>query len=161
MISPNNYDQCHPRLCYVYQHDPLFLQFIVFSLQDDVSGTGTVVVRSPRGNQKSSMFNNQSSLVWLQISWAYKSTYFLLLHSSKWRLLCFFIQSSSTYASTEDTSISGTVVYRGQHDDSDSPRTLKSRLGLQQRTFSAALEDSEINLSEVNRLINFELFYCH
>ncbi|XP_075488806.1 uncharacterized protein LOC142527768 isoform X1 [Primulina tabacum] len=86
--------------------------------EDDVSGTGTVVVRSPRGNQISSMFSYQSSL------------------------------SSSTYDSTEDASISGTVVYRGQHDDSDSPRTPKSRLGLQERTFSAALEDSEINLAE-------------
>ncbi|XP_073287253.1 uncharacterized protein [Primulina huaijiensis] len=86
--------------------------------EDDVSGTGTVVVRSPRGKQMSSMFSNQSSL------------------------------SSSTYASTEDTSISGTVVYRGQHDELDSPRTPKSRLGLQERTFSAALEDSEINLAE-------------
>ncbi|XP_073123497.1 uncharacterized protein [Henckelia pumila] len=86
--------------------------------EDDASGTGTIIVRSPRGNQMSYMFSNQSSL------------------------------SSSTYASTEDTSISGTVVYRGQHDDSDSPRTPKSRLGLQERTFSAALEDSETNLSE-------------
>ncbi|KZV23239.1 serine/threonine-protein kinase sid1-like [Dorcoceras hygrometricum] len=89
-----------------------------YTEEDDVSGTGTVVVRSPRGNQMSSMFSNQSSM------------------------------SSSPYASTEDTSISGTVVYRGQHDDLDSPRTPKSRLGLQERTFKAALEDSDINLAE-------------
>ncbi|KAG8386344.1 hypothetical protein BUALT_Bualt03G0139100 [Buddleja alternifolia] len=60
--------------------------------------------------------------------------------------------SSSTYASAED-GINGTVVYRGQHDDSDSPRTSKSRLGLQERTFSAALEDSGINLAEAKAAI--------
>lgn len=58
-------------------------------------------------------------------------------------------QSSSTFASSEDASISGTFVYRGQHDDSDSPRTPKSRLGIQERTSSASLEDSAINLAEV------------
>ncbi|KAL8505795.1 hypothetical protein ACS0TY_016860 [Phlomoides rotata] len=91
--------------------------------EEDVSGTGTVVVRSPRGNQRPSQFSSQSST------------------------------SSSTYASAEDTSSSGTVVYRGQHDDSDSPRTPKSRLGLQERTSSAAPEDSEVNLSEAKAAI--------
>lgn len=68
-------------------------------------------------------------------------------------------QSSSTYASPEDTSSSGTIVYRGQHDDSDSPRTPKSRLGLQERSSSAAPEDSEVNLSEVGiLLINIAIF---
>lgn len=68
-------------------------------------------------------------------------------------------QYSSTYVSTEEASISGTVVYRGQNDDSDSPRTPKSRLGLQERTFSAALEDSELNLAEVGILfLNFSMF---
>ncbi|KAI3457434.1 hypothetical protein Pfo_014097 [Paulownia fortunei] len=90
---------------------------------EDISGTGTVVVRSPKGAQPSSLFSNQSSM------------------------------SSSTLTSAEDASISGTVVYRGQHDDSDSPRTTKSRLGLQERTFSAALEDSEINLAEAKAAI--------
>ncbi|KAI3466094.1 hypothetical protein Pfo_022757 [Paulownia fortunei] len=90
---------------------------------EDVSGTGTVIVRSPRGVQPSSQFSSQSSM------------------------------SSSTYASAEDVSISGTVVYRGQHDDSDSPRTPKSRLGLQERTSSAALEDSEVNLAEARAAI--------
>lgn len=92
--------------------------------EEDVSGTGTVIVRSPRGVPRSSQFSSQSSV------------------------------SSSKYASAEDSSISGTVVYRGQHDDSDSPRTPKSRLGLQERTFSAALEDSETNLAEAKAAIH-------
>ncbi|KAK6132794.1 hypothetical protein DH2020_033472 [Rehmannia glutinosa] len=92
---------------------------------EDVSGTGTVIIRSPRGVQPSSQFSSQSSM------------------------------SSSTHASAEDVSISGTVVYRGQPDDSDSPRTPKSRLGLQERTSSAAPEDSQLNLAEVvKHLIN-------
>ncbi|PIN15736.1 Serine/threonine protein kinase [Handroanthus impetiginosus] len=90
---------------------------------EDVSGTGTVVVRSPRGAQPASVFSSQSSM------------------------------SSSTLASAEDVGISGTVVYRGQHDDSGSPRTPKSRLGLQERTSSAAFEDSEINLAEAKAAI--------
>ncbi|XP_009596197.1 uncharacterized protein [Nicotiana tomentosiformis] len=87
-----------------------------------VSGTGTVVVRSPRGSprgfQSSSLFSDQSS------------------------------PSSSTLASFEDASSSGTVVYRGRHDDPDSPRTPKSRLGIQERSSSASLEDSTTNLAE-------------
>ncbi|XAR68315.1 Non-specific serine/threonine protein kinase [Bertholletia excelsa] len=55
--------------------------------------------------------------------------------------------SSSTYASLEDASTSGTVVYRGQLDDSDSPRTPKSRLGIPERSSSAS-EDSAMNLAE-------------
>ncbi|KAG6689323.1 hypothetical protein I3842_11G169000 [Carya illinoinensis] len=53
---------------------------------------------------------------------------------------------SGSYAAFEDTS--GTVVIRGQHDDSDSPRTPKSRLGIQEKTYTASLEDSAINLAE-------------
>lgn len=64
------------------------------------------------------------------------------------RLLLAF-QSSSVFTSVEDASIGGTVVYRGQHDDSDSPRTPKSRLGIQERTSNASVEDSSINLAEV------------
>ncbi|KAL6554221.1 hypothetical protein OROMI_019894 [Orobanche minor] len=90
---------------------------------EDVSGTGTVVIRSPRAARTSSPFSNQSFM------------------------------SSNTPASAEDTSISGTVVYRGQNEDSGSPRTAKSRLGLQERTFSAALEDSESNLAEAKAAI--------
>lgn len=87
------------------------------------SGTGTVVVRSPREVKSSSVYSDQSTL------------------------------SSSTFASSEDASISGTFVYRGQHDDSDSPRTPKSRLGIQERTSSASLEDSAINLAEAKAAI--------
>ncbi|KAL1567183.1 non-specific serine/threonine protein kinase [Salvia divinorum] len=91
---------------------------------EDASGTGTVIVRSPRGVPQSSQFSSQSSV------------------------------SSNKYTSAEDASISGTVVYRGQHDDSESPKTPKSRLGLQERTFSAALEDSETNLAEAKAAIH-------
>lgn len=96
-----------------------------YSREDEelsVSGTGTVVVRSPRGSprgiQSSSLFSDQSSM------------------------------SSSPLASFEDASSSGTIVYRGRHDDPDSPRTPKSRLGIQERSSSASLEDSTTNLAE-------------
>ncbi|XP_012457992.1 uncharacterized protein LOC105778775 isoform X1 [Gossypium raimondii] len=88
-----------------------------------VSGSGTVVVRSPRGSQSSALLNDPSSL------------------------------SSSTYASTEDASTFGTVVMRGQHDESDSPRTPRSRLGFQERTSSASVEDSASNLAEAKAAI--------
>lgn len=65
------------------------------------------------------------------------------------------VQSGSTYASFEDASPSGTVVFRSQHDDSDSPRTPKSRLGLQDRNSSASFEDSAANLAEVLFLLCF------
>lgn len=58
------------------------------------------------------------------------------------------------YSSLEDASPSGTVVIRGQHDESDSPRTPKSRLGMQERTSSASAEDSATNLAEVSFVIN-------
>ncbi|KAI9185641.1 hypothetical protein LWI28_009078 [Acer negundo] len=82
------------------------------------SGSGTVVIRSPKGSQSSSLFIDRST------------------------------QSTSSYASAEDVSISGTFVYRGQHDDLDSARTPRSRLGVQERTSSASLEDSAANLAE-------------
>lgn len=50
-------------------------------------------------------------------------------------------------APIEDASAYGTMVYRGQHNDLDSPRTPKSRLGIQERTSSAS-EDSVLNLAE-------------
>ncbi|XP_052179219.1 uncharacterized protein LOC127792656 isoform X2 [Diospyros lotus] len=83
---------------------------------EEVSMTGTVIVRSPRGGQSSSLFSDQS------------------------------VSSSSTFTSFEDASNSGTVVYRG-HDNSDSPRTPKSRLGIPERT-SSATEDSAMNLAQ-------------
>ncbi|XWS10997.1 hypothetical protein CRYUN_Cryun38cG0046000 [Craigia yunnanensis] len=88
-----------------------------------VSGSGTVVIRSPRGSQSSALFCDPSSL------------------------------SSSAYASFEDASTSGTVVFRGQHDDSDSPQTPRSRLGIQERTSSASVEDSAANLAEAKAAI--------
>nr|GME02701.1 germinal center kinase 1-like isoform X1 [Ipomoea batatas] len=56
--------------------------------------------------------------------------------------------SSSSFAAVEDASTSGTVVYRGRSDDTDSPRTPRSRLGIQERSSSTSLEDSETNLAE-------------
>ncbi|KAI9083563.1 hypothetical protein K1719_034505 [Acacia pycnantha] len=55
--------------------------------------------------------------------------------------------SSSSFLSLEDASTSGTIVFRGQHDDSDL-QTTRSRLGLQERTSNAFLEDSAANLAE-------------
>ncbi|KAJ6845303.1 serine/threonine-protein kinase 4-like isoform X1 [Iris pallida] len=83
-----------------------------------VSGTGTVVLRSPREAQVHSAFSNQST------------------------------KPVSRYTSSEDASISGTVVLRDKHDESDAARTSKSRLGSQEKTSSASLEDSAINLAE-------------
>ncbi|KAF9666756.1 hypothetical protein SADUNF_Sadunf16G0261800 [Salix dunnii] len=83
-----------------------------------VSGSGTVVIRTPKGSQSSALFRDQNNA------------------------------SSSTLTTFEDASTSGTVVFRGQHDDSDSPRTSKSRLGMQEKTSSASLEDSALNLAE-------------
>ncbi|KAG8637160.1 germinal center kinase 1 isoform X2 [Manihot esculenta] len=87
-----------------------------------VSGSGTVVIRTPKGSQSSNMFRDQSSL------------------------------SSSTVGSLEDASTSGTVVFRGQPDDSDSPWT-PSKMGIQERTSSASPEDSAVNLAEAKAAI--------
>ncbi|KAJ6752041.1 hypothetical protein OIU85_002461 [Salix viminalis] len=83
-----------------------------------VSGSGTVVIRTPKRSQPSALFRDQNNV------------------------------SSSTLTTFEDASTSGTVVYRGQHDESDSPRTSKSRLGMQEKTSSASLEDSALNLAK-------------
>uniref|UniRef100_A0A6N2NJ79 non-specific serine/threonine protein kinase n=1 Tax=Salix viminalis TaxID=40686 RepID=A0A6N2NJ79_SALVM len=83
-----------------------------------VSGSGTVVIRTPKRSQPSALFRDQNNT------------------------------SSSTLTTFEDASTSGTVVYRGQHDESDSPRTSKSRLGMQEKTSSASLEDSALNLAK-------------
>ncbi|KAL2472686.1 Protein kinase superfamily protein [Forsythia ovata] len=90
---------------------------------EEVSRTGTVVVRSPKGVHTSSPFSDRSSL------------------------------TTSTHIAFDDASLGGTVVYRGQHDDSDSPRTPESILGIQERTSSPAIEDSEINLAEAKAAI--------
>ncbi|QCD86900.1 hypothetical protein DEO72_LG3g1429 [Vigna unguiculata] len=62
-------------------------------------------------------------------------------------------RSSSSYASFEDVSTSGTVVLRNQHDDSDSPQTPRSRLGLNSRNSNASFEDSATNLAEAKAAI--------
>ncbi|BAT89584.1 hypothetical protein VIGAN_06057100 [Vigna angularis var. angularis] len=62
-------------------------------------------------------------------------------------------RSSSSYASFEDVSTSGTVVLRNQHDDSDSPQTPRSRLGLNNRNSNASFEDSATNLAEAKAAI--------
>lgn len=59
------------------------------------------------------------------------------------------MQSGNAQTYFEDTPFSGTVVMRGQRDDSDSPRTPLSRSGIQERTSSFSPEDSAVNLSEV------------
>ncbi|KAI3815012.1 hypothetical protein L1987_14663 [Smallanthus sonchifolius] len=61
--------------------------------------------------------------------------------------------SSGTFSSLEDASSSGTFVYRGQHEDSDFPRTPKSRLGIQEKTSTASHEDSTLNLAEAKAAI--------
>ncbi|XP_057531222.1 uncharacterized protein LOC130809450 [Amaranthus tricolor] len=81
-------------------------------------GSGTVVVRSPRGRQSSPFRNDHST------------------------------PSGSTYTSAEDTSTSGTIVLRGQRDDPESPQTPKSKLGMPERCSSSSFEDSAINLAE-------------
>jgi hypothetical protein len=51
-------------------------------------------------------------------------------------------------------SSSGTVV-RNQSEDPETPRSSRSRLGIQEKTSNASLEDSAINLAEV---MHTELF---
>uniref|UniRef100_A0A0A9DY02 Protein kinase domain-containing protein n=1 Tax=Arundo donax TaxID=35708 RepID=A0A0A9DY02_ARUDO len=82
-----------------------------------VSGSGTVVLRSPRASQLHSAANN---------------------HSSK---------PPSRFSSYEDMSSSGTVV-RSQSEEPETPRSSRSRLGIQEKSSSASLEDSAINLAE-------------
>ncbi|KAE8713637.1 Serine/threonine-protein kinase 24 [Hibiscus syriacus] len=91
--------------------------------QMSVSGSGTMVIRSPRGSQSSTMLHHSNSL------------------------------SSSAYASFEDASTSGTIVLRVQADDLDSPQTPRSRQGIQDRTLSASVEDSASNLAEAKAAI--------
>ncbi|XP_077243715.1 uncharacterized protein LOC143884175 isoform X2 [Tasmannia lanceolata] len=89
------------------------------SLEDaSVSGSGTVVLRSPRAVQTSTVFSSQIPT------------------------------SSNRYASFDDLPTGGTVVLRGQNDESDIPQTPNSRLGMQEKTSSASHEDSATNLAE-------------
>ncbi|OIV92442.1 hypothetical protein TanjilG_25172 [Lupinus angustifolius] len=104
-----------PRVSYHDEH--------LANLEDDeYSGSGTVVIRSPKGS-RSSVLRDQSS------------------------------QSSSSYTSFEDTSTTGTVVFRNQRDDSGSPETSSSRDGLHDRNSNTSLEDSAANLAEAKAVI--------
>ncbi|KAE9585179.1 putative protein kinase STE-STE20-YSK family [Lupinus albus] len=89
---------------------------------DELSGSGTVVIRSPKGSRPSGSLD----------------------HSS---------QSTSSHASFEDTSTSGTVVFRNQRDYSVSPETTSSRLGLHERNSNSSFEDSAANLAEAKAAI--------
>jgi len=82
-----------------------------------VSGSGTVVLRSPRASQLYSTASN---------------------HSTK---------PPSRFSSYEDMSNSGTVV-RTQNEDPETPRSSRSRLGMQEKAANTSLEDSAINLAE-------------
>ncbi|XP_062189468.1 uncharacterized protein LOC133892607 [Phragmites australis] len=82
-----------------------------------VSGSGTVVLRSPRASHLYSAAAN---------------------HSSK---------PPSRFSSYEDVSSSGTVV-QSQSEEPETPRSSRSRLGIQEKSSSASLEDSAINLAE-------------
>ncbi|WVZ66044.1 hypothetical protein U9M48_015320 [Paspalum notatum var. saurae] len=53
----------------------------------------------------------------------------------------------SRFSTYEDMSSSGTVV-RSQSEDPETPRSSRSRLGIQEKASSASLEDSAINLAE-------------
>ncbi|TVU38999.1 hypothetical protein EJB05_12398 [Eragrostis curvula] len=86
-------------------------------IDQSVSGSGTVVLRSPRASQLQSAATN---------------------HSSK---------PPSRFSSYEDMSSSGTVV-RSQSEEPETPRSSRSRLGIQEKASSASLEDSAINLAE-------------
>ncbi|KAF8700332.1 hypothetical protein HU200_034264 [Digitaria exilis] len=79
-----------------------------------VSGSGTVVLRSPRASQAASN------------------------HSSK---------PPSRFSSYEDMSFSGTVV-RNQSEDPETPKSSRSRLGIQEKASSTSIEDSAVNLAE-------------
>ncbi|XP_019443932.1 PREDICTED: germinal center kinase 1-like isoform X3 [Lupinus angustifolius] len=103
-----------PRVSYHDEH--------LANLEDDeLSGSGTVVIRSPKGSRPSGSLD----------------------HSS---------QSSSSHASFEDTSTSGTVVLRNQRDYSGSSET-SSRLGLHERNSNSSWEDSAANLAEAKAAI--------
>ncbi|XP_058779617.1 uncharacterized protein LOC131653481 isoform X3 [Vicia villosa] len=120
---------------------------------DELSGSGTVVIRSPKGISRPSVFRDHSS----QDELSENGSGTVVIRSPKGSKPSVFrdqsSQSSSSYASFEDTSTSGTVVVRSQHDDSDSPRTPRSRLGLHDRSSNASLEDSAANLAEARAAI--------
>lgn len=136
--------------------------YFVLLFQEDISpvGSGTVVIRSSI-SEKLSVSSNQRTMVGI--------TCYLYLYLNSWNhpfVLCItdkFIgglqSSSNMVTSLEDASTSGTVVFHGQHDYSDSSGTFKSRLGNQERASSASPEDSAINLAEVSFVFCFFFFF--
>ncbi|CAL9077216.1 unnamed protein product [Musa acuminata var. zebrina] len=89
-------------------------------LEDDYlssSGSGTVVLHSPREILKHAAFNQN-------------------------------VKPLSKNSSSEDVSISGTVVLHGKNDESDTPRASKSRLGMLEKASSLSTEDSAANLEQ-------------
>uniref|UniRef100_A0A0E0LL32 non-specific serine/threonine protein kinase n=1 Tax=Oryza punctata TaxID=4537 RepID=A0A0E0LL32_ORYPU len=91
-----------------------------------ISGSGTVVLHSPRASQVYPAATN---------------------HSSK---------PPSRFSSYEDTSISGTVV-RNQIEEPETPRSSRSRLGIQEKAPNASLEDSATNLAEAKAALQAAL----
>ncbi|KAL5198808.1 hypothetical protein ABZP36_002320 [Zizania latifolia] len=91
-----------------------------------ISGSGTVVLRSPRASQ---MYSSASN------------------HSSK---------PPSRFSSYEDMSISGTVV-RNQSEEPETPRSSRSRLGIQEKAPNTSLEDSATNLAEAKAALQAAL----
>ncbi|THU74204.1 hypothetical protein C4D60_Mb04t30900 [Musa balbisiana] len=90
-------------------------------LEDDYlssSGSGTVVLHSPREILKHAAFNQN-------------------------------VKPLSKNSSSEDVSISGTVVLHGKNDESDTPRASKSRLGMLEKASTISTEDSATNLEQV------------
>ncbi|GMH24944.1 hypothetical protein Nepgr_026787 [Nepenthes gracilis] len=81
------------------------------------SGSGTIVVHSPGGFQSSSVFSDRSTL------------------------------SSSTNPYSDDASTSGTIIFRGQRDDPDSPQTHRSMVRIPERS-STSVEDSARNIAQ-------------
>ncbi|GAU44953.1 hypothetical protein TSUD_100250, partial [Trifolium subterraneum] len=136
-----------------YQHEQLDNQ-----LEDDElsgNGSGTVVIRSPKGISRTSAFREHISHS-QDDDLSENGSGTVVIRSPKGSKPSMFresSQSSSSYASFEDTSTSGTVVLRGQHDDSDSPRTPRSRLGIHDRNSNVSLEDSAANLAEAKAAI--------
>ncbi|XP_074572625.1 uncharacterized protein LOC141829105 [Curcuma longa] len=58
------------------------------------------------------------------------------------------VKPISRYTSSEDMSISGTVVLHGKSDEAGTLRSSKSRLGMQEKASSSSNEDSATNLAE-------------
>lgn len=74
--------------------------------------------------------------------------------NNKQHLIQLSYQPPSRFSSYEDMSSSGTVVC-SQSEESETPRSSRSRLGIQEKASNASLEDSAINLAEVVHMDSF------